>query len=140
MNDDETRQQAQQEKLQSIVALGWVVLLVLFLAIVLLPLVQAAIIDDFTRFALHPTQQEWGGICTFIFAYALMPMLTRLFNRIWFRWLNVALLVFVTVFMARHQVQHMMEGVRYGFFGLIDVAHHVVGLLLVFLAIRWARI
>jgi hypothetical protein len=129
----------EQEKLQSILALGWAVLLILFLGIVLSQLMQAAIADDFIRFAQHPAQKGWEVSCIFIGGYGLMSVLTKMLEYVWFRWLNAALLAVVTISMLHHHVQHMMEGMIYGLTALIDLAHHAIGILMTIQAIRWAR-
>ncbi|MES2948750.1 MAG: hypothetical protein V4858_09430 [Pseudomonadota bacterium] len=139
MNLDQ-KESIQSSSLQSTLALGWLVLLVLFLAIVLSQLMQAAIDDDFTRFSQHPGRNGWMSSSVLILVYGLMPLLTRLLDRRWFRWLNVVLLAAATAAMMKHQAQHMLEGMTYGLNGLVDVAHHAVGVVLVFLAIRWARV
>ncbi len=133
------KKRSRSGNLQSTLAFGWLVLLVLFLAIVLSQLMQAAINDDFTRFAQHPGQSGWVTSSILIFVYGMMALLTRLLDHRWFRWLNVILLAAVTAAMMKHQVQHMLEGMTYGLTGLVDMAHHIVGVVLVVLAVRWAR-
>jgi hypothetical protein len=129
----------QQKNLQHSIALGWIALAIISVMISLSSLMQAAMNTDFSDFAFHPAPRGWAVICVLFSVTMLMGVFTRIYSAVWFRWLNATLLALVTLFMLAHHLGHMAEGKVYGLFGAVDVAHHVIGFLMSFLAVRWAR-
>jgi hypothetical protein len=120
-------------------ALAWLTLALLLMMLFVSMLVKAGIQTDFSEFAHHPGPEGWGALCVQFVAYLGMAALTLNSGAPWVRWLNAALLAVATLFMGAHQLGHLREGMVYGLTGLIDVAHHLLGALAAWQAVRWAR-
>ena len=121
------------------IAFGWTALAVVLMMIFVSMLVRAGIQTDFSELAPHPGPEGWGALCVQFTLYLAMAALTFSSSAAWVRWLNVLLLSGVTLFMLAHQIGHLREGMAYGLTGSIDVAHHLLGTLTAWHAIRWAR-
>jgi hypothetical protein len=128
-----------QKELQSIVVQGWTVMLILYLGMLVATIGYAAIQDDLAPLAIHPGLSEAGTASIIVFIYALMTMAVRLIDHGWFRWFNAGLLTLVTLHEIAHQAGHVMNGASIGLLGMIEFGHHVIGLLTVVMAVRWAR-
>jgi hypothetical protein len=125
-----------QQQKQMIVASGWMVLLVLKLVLLVSQLLHAAIVNDFSPLATQPGPQGLIGISVMLCVHAQMSVLTRLIGRTWFRWVNVALLALVTLFIIVHQQQSAGESPAAT---IISVVHHVIGVIVTMQAVLWAR-
>jgi len=76
-----------------------------------------------------------------------MSVLLRVFDSNWFRWVNAGCVALITLaFAAHHVAQHtglVLNGVcgasAEGVFHVVEAAHHVLGILMCVLAVRWAR-
>jgi hypothetical protein len=124
---------------QRIVAQGWTTLLAVVTLMGISQVYQAAIVNNFSEFAHHPGSRGWGVISVAASTYALMAVLTQIFQAVWFRWVNASLLMVVTLYMMAHQLQHSLNGTVYGLTGAIDFTHHLVGIGMSYWAVRWAR-
>jgi len=65
----------------------------------------------------------------------------RLFSMNWFRWFNAGLLMLVTVLVMVH---HAVDAIKFAsthhdVYHVVNGTHHVVGILMSILAVRWAR-
>jgi hypothetical protein len=126
-------------RLQVVVSQAWTAMLILGLAMGMSQVFQAAAKQDFSEFAAHPGPKGWGIICVATSVYAMMTVLTLLSSARWFRWLSAGLMILITLYMGAHQLQHMAQGVHYGLYGAIDLAHHAIGAIGSVCAVRWAR-
>jgi hypothetical protein len=130
----------QERRLQSTVSQGWLVLAALVITLMVSDLMQGAIKADFNDFAHHPGPEEWAAICIYVSAYLALAVLTRLVDAVWYRWATAAFLAFVTFGTAQHTVEHLMDGDKvYGIYGVVDLTHGVVGVVLTVVAVMWAR-
>jgi hypothetical protein len=127
------------QPIQTRLALAWAMLALVLVMIFVSMLVKAGIQTDFSEFAHHPGPEGWGALCIQFVAYLAMAALTVNTAAGWVRWLNAALLTVATLFMLGHQVGHVREGMVYGLTGIIDGAHHVLGAVASWQALRWAR-
>jgi hypothetical protein len=127
------------QPIQIKLALAWLTLALLLMMLFVSMLVKAGIQTDFSEFAHHPGPEGWAALCVQFVAYLAMAALTVNSDAAWVRWLNAALLAVATLFMLAHQVGHLREGMVYGLTVVIDGAHHVLGALAAWQALRWAR-
>ncbi len=127
------------KELQSLTAQGWVVMLILYVGMMLATIAYAAIQDNLTPLGIHPGLKEAGTASIIVFIYALMTMAVRLFSHHWFRWFNVVLLILMTLHEIVHQSGHLLQGVTVGMLGIIELGHHVIGVVTLVIAVRWAR-
>ncbi len=97
-------------KLASVVAQCWSSQLVLLIGLLCLSLTQSAIKDDFTEFLYDPGEGGFRLFCALTPLYALMPVLVRICDRVWFRWLNCQLLFMTILLPAGHQTKHFLQG------------------------------
>ena len=126
--------------LQATVSQGWLVLAGLILTLMVSDLMQGAIKADFAEFAHHPGPEEWAAVCVYLSVYFVLSVSTRLVSAIWYRWANAAFFGLMTFGTARHTVEHILDGDKvYGIYGVVDVAHAVVGVVLTVVAVVWAR-
>lgn len=129
----------QEERQRAAVAQCWTTQLCLLLGMYVLALFQAAIKDDFSEFVFHPGKSGWNITIVLISLYAAMAVLVRVYDRIWFRWLNAPMLFMTLVLPVRHQVGHLMEGRMPDQAVTLEVLMVLVAILGAFLAVRWAR-
>lgn len=127
------------QPIQTKLALAWLTLAMVLVMIFVSMLIKAGIQTDFSEFAHHPGPEGWGAMCIQFVAYLAMAALTVNIDAPWVRWLNAALLTLATLFMLGHQIGHVREGMVYGLTGIIDGAHHVLGAVASWQAMRWAR-
>lgn len=127
------------QPIQIKLAQAWLTLGLLLMMLFVSMLVKAGIQTDFGEFAHHPGPEGWAALCAQFVAYLVMAALTVNSDAPWVRWLNAALLAVATLFMLAHQVGHLREGMVYGLTGILDGAHHVLGGLAAWQALRWAR-
>ncbi len=128
-----------EQEYQNFLSAGWLALLGISVMIGLSELVTALIRSSLILLASPLGQQRWGMFCIVISIYALMSVLVRLVNHIWFRWVNVALFAFAIIFGIVHQIIHLMNGTFNSNSAIVDIAHHVVGIIVLIQAVRWAR-
>lgn len=129
-----------ERQLQSTIAQGWLALAGLLLTLMVSDLMQGAIKADFSEFAHHPGPEEWGIVCVYLAVYFSLSVVTRLISAQWWRWLSAAFLGVITYGTASHTVEHIMDGDKvYGIYGVIDIAHTVLGVVLTVVACLWAR-
>jgi hypothetical protein len=133
--DSEQKQRA----LQVNVAIGWLALSITLIMVVVSTLVKAAIHTDFSEFVHHPGPQGWAVFSVQFFAYVGLAVAAVQYSAAWFRWVHVGLLALVTLYMLLHQLGHMREGWEYGWTGMVDATHHLVGVLTALQALKWAR-
>jgi hypothetical protein len=127
------------QPIQIKLALAWLTLALVLMMLFVSMLVKAGIQTDFSEFAHHPGPEGWAALCVQFVAYLAMAALTVNSGAAWVRWLNAALLAVATLFMLAHQVGHLREGMAYGLTAVIDGAHHGLGALAAWQALRWAR-
>lgn len=127
------------QPIQIKLALAWLTLALLLMMLFVSMLVKAGIQTDFSEFAHHPGPEGWAALCVQFVAYLAMATLTLNSDAAWVRWLNAVLLATATLFMLAHQLGHLREGMAYGLTGVIDGAHHGLGALAAWQALRWAR-
>lgn len=128
-----------QRDLQINVAIGWLGLTLALAMVITSTLVKAAIETDFSGIVHHPGPQGWAVFCVQFFLYVSLAVISTQISAGWFRWLNTGLLALVTLYMLAHQVGHAREGVVYGLTGMVDAAHHLIGIVSTWQALRWAR-
>jgi hypothetical protein len=130
------------ESLRSIVAQGWTLMFVVFVANLVIDLVKntvgGAVVQ--TRWAGHLNMGGVQFILVIMALYALMPMLVRAVSAPWFRWAVVGLTVFMALFVAAHEVSHLSPVDKpFGLFHALDITHHLLAIGVTVAAIGWAR-
>lgn len=124
--------------LQATLAQCWNSQLLLSLGLLSLAFMQAAIKDDFSIFMVDPGEIGWRHFCVVIPLYAVMPVLVRLYDGTWFRWLNVPLLLLTAYLPIAHQTKHILEGKLPDLAVTVEIGIVSVGILGAVLAVRWA--
>ena len=124
---------------QANIAQCWTTQLIFLLSQPLLQLWQSAIRDDFSGFIYHPGEVGWRFYCFLIPLYALMSVWVRVYEKIWFRWLNLILLLLTVVYPISHQAIHFSEGRLPDISIMGELAAVFVGTVGCVIAWRWAR-
>jgi hypothetical protein len=131
--------------LQSVLSQGWT-------ARMLLLLVMVALISErsgFSEFSVPPGPVALGFLSALGTLYVLMSFFVRLLQAAWFRWLNAGASILTTVGIMVHHLHSnfgdvAMNGIcgtgTHGMFDLVEAAHHVVGVVMSVLAVRWVRL
>ena len=127
------------DRLRAAVAQCWTTQLLLVFGLLVLALVDAAIRDDFVVFLYDPGTPGWRFFCVAVPLYAAMPMLVRLSERRWFRWLNTVLLGLTALLPIAHQAKHLSQGKPLDVSVTGDVTMLLMALLGVAVAQQWAR-
>lgn len=126
--------------LQRSIVTGWIVLAVLLMATMISTLMQGAINTDFSEFVYHPGTAGFSVLCSLLSTYALMAVVTDRCSGRWLRWLNMILLAGASLYTLGHQISHVISGQSHVQASeLLYLLHHVIGLWMTLLAIRWIR-
>ena len=130
-----------EQNLQSILSQGWTALMLTLVMLGLTDLFLGAIRNSFFHVSIHPGIKGWVVTCIVASIYILMSVLVRLCSVRWFRWFNAGLLILVTVlFMIHHAVDAIkFASTHHDVYHVVNTTHHVVGVLMSILAVRWAR-
>jgi hypothetical protein len=134
-------QDSSGQRLPSILSQGWTALMLTMLMLGLTDLFLAAIRNSFFHVSIHPGIKGWVVTCICASIYILMSVLVRLCYGRRFRWFNAGLMILVTVLVMVH---HVADAIRFAsthhdIYHVINTTHHVIGVLMSVLAVRWAR-
>ena len=92
------------DKLRNIVAQGWTMMLIVFLANLLVDLIKIAVEGDTTKWGDHLGMKGVQFLLVIMAIYVFMPMLVRTISATWFRYVVVGLTVLMTLFVDRKSV------------------------------------
>lgn len=130
------------ERYRAIVAQGWTMMFIVFLANLVIDLVKGRVGGEEVeaRWVAHLSMGAIQFILVVLAIYALMPMLIRFFSAPWFRWSVVGFTIFMSLFVAAHEVSHLGTVDKpFGLFHALDITHHLLGAAVAVTAILWAR-
>jgi hypothetical protein len=128
-----------QQKLQSFVAQGWTTLAIVMLGSGFIKFMNAVLSGDQSLYTRHHDPALLEFLVVIFSFFALMTLVTRLLDQVWFRWLNVVLLCFAGIAMSLHMVHKMGESIMHGTNGAGNYIYQIVVLITVVQAVRWAR-
>lgn len=127
-------------QLRSVVAQGWTTMFIIFVANLTIDIVKSMLNNGSSKWAEHIGLNGAQVILAVMFVYAIMPMLIRGLPWRGFRPVVVAITVLMTLFVAAHEVSHLMaQDKPFGFFHVLDITHHVMGVAVIVAAVLWAR-
>jgi len=127
-------------KYRAIVAQGWTMMFIIFIAMFVMGLVKSAINEDFSYYQTDPGYQGLAVLTVVMGIYALMPMLVKTFEGRWLGLLSAGLGVFFTMFFIAHQLAHLIEGDKpFSILHLLDIAHHILGVWVVTASVLWVK-
>lgn len=113
---------------------------VVFVANIVLDLTKCTVIGDFSAWGAHLGMKGLKFVTTVMAIYAIMPMLVKTIADQWFRYFVIGVSVFMTLFVAAHEVSHLLKGDKpWGIAHALDVTHHILGVWVIFAASIWAR-
>lgn len=128
------------DRLRAIVAQGWTIMLIVFLA---------NIVMDLVRTSVEGTQGKWvehmgiGGVqfvLVLMAVYAVMPVLVAAISARWFRWTVVGISALITLFVGAHEASHLVANDKpFGLLHALDITHHLVGIGVIVASSMWAR-
>jgi len=132
--------QAPYDELRSRIAQGWTAMFFMVICGFLSDLIKSAVTADFTKWDRDPGPIGLNIVSCVMAIYIFMPVLIRAVKAQWFRWLVVTLTVFFSLFFVAHQVAHALSGTRpFDIVHVFDFGHHILGIWVTVLAVRWAR-
>ena len=120
------------------VAQGWILMFLVMVCIFMLELIVQLINGD--PFLRSPECARGLRVgVALILVHAFVPMLVCTFDGPRFRWLVTGLTGLFTLAMLAHQAMHLVTHTKeFGYFDLLDLTHHTLGLWVTLLARRWA--
>lgn len=124
---------------QALVAQCWTTQLLLFVALLVLSLLMAAIRDDFNVFLYDPGATGWRAFCVLLPLFGLMSVLARMGDARWQRWAHATLLGATLLLPLGHQAKHFGEGRAPDLSVLVEVAMVIVALIGATTGVKWAR-
>nr|VFK17271.1 MAG: hypothetical protein BECKLFY1418C_GA0070996_10306 [Candidatus Kentron sp. LFY] len=119
---------------------GWTGMLLLELAMLIIGFAGYAITGDFSPLAIDPGRQGLWMLSTMFCINVLVQMFVRIVDTGPFRWFIFGLTLVYTLFFIAHQLDHLLRGERLDVNMLFDMTHHVVGIVTIWCAYRWARV
>lgn len=137
-------QSKKEEHLVNQIALGWLMLVVIVAVMLVMMLIQSALLDNNFKLIHEDPGPKGSRLIIYVFGlYLLMPLYTYLVDRFEVRvlkWVGAVLAALALAYFSLHHASHIQFGERPDFNShVLDLAHHLVGLWLVFVSVRWAR-
>jgi hypothetical protein len=130
---------SQGERVRSIVAQGWTMMFMVFLANITIDVVKSMINSNSTQWAEHIGMGGAQFILVIMAIYAVMPILIRTVSARWFRVAVVVLTILMMLFVLAHEFSHVGTDKPFGVFHTLDITHHLLAVLTVVAATMWAR-
>lgn len=128
------------EYFRNMVAQGWTAMLLVFLANIVMDIVRVTVQGNPVPWAEHMGMAGVQFILVVLSVYALMPMLIRTISVRWFRYAMVGVSAFMGLFVAAHEVSHLVAADKpFGLLHALDLTHHVLSAWTVIAAVMWAR-
>jgi hypothetical protein len=133
-----------EENLPIQIAMGWVMLLLILSISLIVLVVQGTIAND--SFAV--IRQDPGPmglkLIVFLFAiYAVMPVFVYIANKAdvkFLRWVIAVMGIIFLLFFVLHHISHWQYGDRPDLNShALEMAHHIIGLWVIYLSVKWAR-
>lgn len=125
---------------RTLVAQGWTMMFLIFLAMFVADLTKSAVFQDFSKWSEDP---GYGGLMILLgimSIYAFMPMLVLSISAKWFRGTVVGITVFFTLFFIAHQLTHLTAGDKpFGMIHILDFTHHILGIWVTIAAVLWVK-
>jgi hypothetical protein len=132
--------QQQEPSTAHFIAQGWVMMFLVFIAVLMMEFVTASVADDLSIFRNPDGQRMLRVVIFVVMLHALMPLLVWKLDAAWFRWTVLCITGVFTVAMIGHQWIHVLRDDRpVGLLNLLDITHHVLGLWVTTAAWRWVR-
>lgn len=126
--------------LTDILAQGWVLMFILFVANMVLDMTRCAVQGDCTVWTKHLGAMGVSMVTVIMAIYAAMPLLIRTFSHPVFKVAVSAITVFITLFYMAHEATHLRAGDKpFGVFHTLDILHHVIGVWMVAVSVMWVR-
>lgn len=129
-----------ERKYADLASTGWVMMFLIFLAMFVIDLTKSAIAIDFAKWSHDPGNGGLKVLIIVMLFYAFMPVLIKMTNARWFKFVAIGLAVFFTLFFIAHQLTHIVAGDKpTGLMSLLDIAHHILGVIVIYASIGWLR-
>lgn len=131
---------SEPSKYRDIVAQGWVMMYLVFMAMFITDLTKSAINLDFTKWKNDPGIGGLSILSVVMVIYVFMPMLVKSIEARWFRGLAIGIASFFTLFFIAHQLTHLLAGDKpFGILHILDFSHHALGVWVVVASSLWFR-
>lgn len=122
------------------VAMGWILMFLVFICIFLTEFSNSVIGDNLVIFKSREAEFFLRVMVMLMMLHAFVPMLICVIESTWFRWLIVLITGLLTVILIIHQIGHLISETKpFGIFHLLDFSHHGLGVWTTVLAVQWAR-
>jgi hypothetical protein len=122
------------------VAMGWILMFLVFICIFLTEFVASVLGDDLSIFKSREGEMALRAMVVLMMLHAFVPMLICVVDSAWFRWLIVLVTGLLTVALMGHQIGHLVTATKpFSIFHLLDFSHHGLGIWTTVLAVQWAR-
>jgi hypothetical protein len=131
---------SKQDYYRRSVFIGWIVLLQAVVVMYVVTFLRAMIDNDFTDFIRHPGHGGANLMIVVMTIYLFIPVLVKIADWVIFRWVIFGVSIFFFLFFVAHQLTHMiMDGIPLNMAHLVDFAHHIIALWVIYSAFKWAR-
>ena len=131
---------SRSEHWRSIVAQGWTIMFMVFLANIVMDIVRNTVMNSSTQWANHLGMTGVKFVTVIMAIYAVMPVLIRTLSVRWFRYVVVACTALITLFVAAHEVSHLVAADKpFGVLHILDILHHVLGIWVIVATVMWIR-
>jgi len=131
----------QENPTSRFVAQGWVLMFLLFVCIFVCEFLLAAINGQLAFYSGQEGKLALKVTVVVMLLHAFVPMLVYAFDARWFRWAIALLTMCFGLGMMLHEIAHVfvIKNREFGWFDLLDFAHHGLAVWVALLAVQWAR-
>ena len=105
----------------------------------ILYVVDAAIADDFSRFATDPGRTMFDVLVVILCLQTLMPILVVSGEHVILRWVVCVLAFAFGLFFMAHHLSHALASGAYGIFHVLDFTQDIISGLCIAYSIIWIR-
>ena len=131
---------ARQVDVRAIVAKGWTMMFIVFLAMFVSDLTHSAVAGNFAKWSTDPGDFGLKVLLVIMCIYAAMPMLVMSVSPKWFRATVAGVTGFFTLFFLAHELTHLANGDKpFGILHALDICHHVLGIWVTSAAVVWTK-
>ncbi len=128
------------ERLQNIIAQGWVGMLFMLILMMLADLVELGMKGDFSPLAQDPGIAGLWFIVIVSSINVMMQISVRAYEDKLCRWSIFGVTALYTFVFIVHQATHLVAGEGFDLHFILDVTHHTIGIVTSIAAYRWAKL
>jgi hypothetical protein len=130
-----------EARLRSWVAQGWTTMFAVFVANLLMDVIRSSVEGSTRQWMDHMGPQGIQVVLVVMAIYAAMPLLVRTFSAVPFRVVVVMLTLFMGLFVAAHEVSHLVQNhdKPFGVLHALDLMHHALVVGTMVAGIAWTR-